>query len=134
MAVDVLEELGLDVAPLSEAGRVRMKEVLPSHCVVGNPLDLTGDTPAERYKEAVLALAEEEPGIDLYLLIFGDPIPRAMENCLEMKKAVDKPILACYIGGGEVEEVEFKKMNGARIPTFPTPERVARAARSVLTG
>ena len=134
VAVDVLEELGLDVAPLSEAGRVRMKEVLPSHCVVGNPLDLTGDTPAERYKEAVLALAEEEPGIDLYLLIFGDPIPRAMENCLEMKKAVDKPILACYIGGGEVEEVEFKKMNGARIPTFPTPERAARAARSVLTG
>jgi acyl-CoA synthetase (NDP forming) len=134
VAVDVLEELGLDVAPLSEAGAARMKEVLPSHCVVGNPLDLTGDTPAERYKEAVLALAEEEPGIDLYLLIFGDPIPRAMENCLEMKAAVDKPIIACYIGGGEVEEVEFKKMNGARIPTFPTPERAARAARSVLTG
>jgi acyl-CoA synthetase (NDP forming) len=134
VAVDVLEELGLDVAPLSAAARARMKEVLPSHCVVGNPLDLTGDTPAERYKEAVLALAEEEPGIDLYLLIFGDPIPRAMENCLEMKKLVDKPIIACYIGGGEVEEVEFKKMNGARIPTFPTPERAARAARSVLTG
>jgi len=134
VAVDVLEELGLDVAPLSDSGRARLKEVLPSHCVVGNPLDLTGDTPAERYTEAVLALAEEEPGIDLYLLIFGDPIPRAMENCLEMKEAVDKPIIACYIGGGEVEEVEFKKMNGARIPTFPTPERVARAARSVLTG
>ena len=134
VAVDVLEELGLDVAPLSDAGSARLKEVLPSHCVVGNPLDLTGDTPAERYKEAVLALAEEEPGIDLYLLIFGDPIPRAMENCLEMKKAVDKPIIACYIGGGEVEDVEFKKMNGAGIPTFPTPERAARAARSVLTG
>jgi len=134
VAVDVLEELGLDVAPLSAAASARLKEVLPSHCVVGNPLDLTGDTPAERYKEAVLALAEEEPGIDLYLLIFGDPIPRAMENCLEMKKLVDKPIIACYIGGGEVEEVEFKKMNGARIPTFPTPERAARAARSVLTG
>lgn len=134
VAVDVLQELGLDATPLSDAAAARMKEVLPSHCVVGNPLDLTGDTPAERYKEAVLALAEEEPDIDLYLLIFGDPIPRAMENCLEMKAAVDKPIIACYIGGGEVEEVEFKKMNGARIPTFPTPERAARAARSVLIG
>lgn len=134
VAVDVLEELGLDVAPLSEKAEKRLKEVLPSHCVIGNPLDLTGDTPAERYKEAVLALDEDEPEIDLYLLIFGDPIPRATENCLELKEKIDKPIIACYIGGGEVEEVEFKKMNGKKIPTFPTPERAARAARSVLTG
>lgn len=134
VAVDVLEELGLDVAPLSENSRKRLAEVLPSHCVVGNPLDLTGDTPAERYREAVEALAETEPGIDLYLLIFGDPIPRATENCLELKKKVDRPIIAAYIGGGEVEEAEFPKLNGAGVPTFPTPERVARAARSILTG
>ncbi|MFH1039402.1 MAG: CoA-binding protein [PVC group bacterium] len=134
VAVDVLEELGLDAAPLSAAAKKRLTEVLPSHCVVGNPLDLTGDTPAERYQEAVLALSEVEPGIDLYLLIFGDPIPRATENCLEMKKAVAAPIIACYIGGGEVEEVEFPKMNGSGIPTFPTPDRAARAARSILTG
>ncbi len=122
------------MAPLSAEAKKKLTEVLPSHCVVGNPLDLTGDTPAERYKEAVLALAEVEPGIDLYLLIFGDPIPRAMENCLEMKKALSAPLIACYIGGGEVEEVEFKKMNSSKIPTFPTPERAARAARSILTG
>lgn len=134
VAVDVLEELGLDVAPLSGASRKKLAEVLPSHCVIGNPLDLTGDTPAERYREAVLALAEAEPGIDLYLLIFGDPIPRATENCLELKKRVDRPIIAAYIGGGEVEANEFPKMNGAGIPTFPTPERAARAARSILTG
>ncbi len=134
VAVDILEELGLDVAPLSEAGRKRLAETLPSHCVIGNPLDLTGDTPAERYKEAVLALAETEPEIDLYLLIFGDPIPRATENCTEIKAAVDRPLVACYIGGGEVEEVEFKQMNSLKIPTFPTPERAARAARSILTG
>ena len=134
VAVDVLEELGLDVAPLSKGASARLTEVFPSHCVVGNPLDLTGDTPAERYKEAVLALAEEEPEIDLYLLIFGDPIPRATENCLELKKAIDRPIIACYIGGGEVEEVEFKKLNENKVPTFPTPERTARAARSILTG
>lgn len=134
VAVDVLEELGLDVAPLTEAARKRLAEVLPSHCVIGNPLDLTGDTPAERYQEAVLALAETEPEIDLYLLIFGDPIPRATENCREIKAAVDRPLVACYIGGGEVEEVESKKMNSQKIPTFPTPERAARAARSILTG
>lgn len=134
VAVDVIEELGLDVAPLSESSRKRLAEVLPSHCVVGNPLDLTGDTPAERYREAVEALAGTEPGIDLYLLIFGDPIPRATENCLALKEKVDRPIIAAYIGGGEVEEVEFPKLNGAGIPTFPTPERAARAARSILTG
>lgn len=134
VAVDVLEELGLDVAPLGEASRKRLAEVLPSHCVIGNPLDLTGDTPAERYKEAVEALAGTDPAIDLYLLIFGDPIPRATENCLELKAKVGKPVIAAYIGGGEVEAVEFPKMNGAGIPTFPTPERAARAARSILTG
>lgn len=134
VAVDLLEELGLDVAPLSEVARERLAETLPSHCVIGNPLDLTGDTPAERYREAVLTLSEIEPGIDLYLLIFGDPIPRAAENCREIKAALDRPLVACYIGGGEVEEVEYKKMNSLKIPTFPTPERAARAARSILMG
>src|SRR5512134_3344473 len=44
IATDVAEEEGLRVTPLSAELSGKIREILPSHCIVGNPLDLTGDT------------------------------------------------------------------------------------------
>lgn len=134
LVTDMAESMGLDIAPLRSSTKEKLNQVLPSHCIIGNPLDLTGDTDAERYKRAVLAIAEEEPEIDLYLLIFGDPIPRASEISFSLRKTTRKAIVACYIGGGNVQEAESRKMNEGGIPTFLTPERSVRAARAILQG
>ena len=47
---------------------------LPPHCIVGNPLDLTGDANAERYRKVLTAA---EGHYDVVMSIFGDPIPGA---------------------------------------------------------
>jgi acetyltransferase len=119
IATDVAEEEGFRVTPLSPALSFRLREILPSHCIVGNPLDLTGDTDAARYRK-VLDAAEGE--YDVVMTIFGDPIPGASE--------VVRPgrcELVAYLGGAEVEREERVKFHERKIAVFPTPERAMKA-------
>ncbi|MGE5248054.1 MAG: acetate--CoA ligase family protein, partial [Verrucomicrobiota bacterium] len=119
IATDVAEEEGYRVAPLSPGLAAKLREVLPSHCIVGNPLDLTGDTDAARYR-SVLEAAEGE--FDVVMTIFGDPIPGASE--------VIRPgrcELVAYLGGADVEREERIRFHEKKIAVFPTPERAMKA-------
>ena len=119
IATDVAEEEGLRVTPLSPALSGKLREILPSHCIVGNPLDLTGDTDAARYRK-VLDAADGE--YDVVMTIFGDPIPGASE--------VIRPgrcELVAYLGGADVEREERVRFHEKKIAVFPTPERAVKA-------
>ncbi len=119
IATDVAEEAGFRVAPLSPGLSGKLRESLPSHCIVGNPLDLTGDTDAARYRN-VLDAAQGE--YDVVMTIFGDPIPGASE--------VIRPgrcELVAYLGGAEVEREERVRFHERKIAVFPTPERAMKA-------
>jgi len=119
IATDVAEEEGFRVTPLPPALSGKLREILPSHCIVGNPLDLTGDTDAARYRK-VMEAAEGE--YDVVMAIFGDPIPGASE--------VVRPgrcELVAYLGGAEVEREERVKFHEKKIAVFPTPERAMKA-------
>ena len=119
IATDVAEEEGLRVTPLSPALSRKLREILPSHCIVGNPLDLTGDTDAARYR-SVLDAADGE--YDVVMTIFGDPIPGASE--------VIRPgrcELVAYLGGADVEREERVRFHEKKIAVFPTPERAVKA-------
>jgi acyl-CoA synthetase (NDP forming) len=131
LATDTAEQCGIDVAPLEERAKEELKKVLPPTCVVGNPLDLTGDANAERYKVAVQAAARTS-GADFFLLVFGDPIPGACEAVQELRASISQEVVACYIGGGDVETAEVLKMHRSGIPVFPTPERAVRAVGALL--
>ena len=125
IATDVAEENGYRVAPLPPPLASRLREILPAHCIVGNPLDLTGDTDAERYRKVI---AEAREHYDVVTTIFGDPIPDA-SKVLE-PGAAD---LVVYLGGADVERAERKLLHEKGIAVFPTPERgvaaLARVAR-----
>ena len=131
MAADLCEELGLELPCLPEEAKKELKAKLPPQCILGNPIDLTGDTDASRYEIAV-RLIDASSAYDTYYLIFGDPIEKATEIVQTLRSDLKKPVIACYVGGGEIEIVERKKMNSAGIPVFPTPERGIRAI-NVLT-
>ncbi|MBN2322247.1 MAG: CoA-binding protein [Spirochaetes bacterium] len=132
IATDTAEEGGIDIVGLSDGLKKSLTEALPSQCVVQNPLDLTGDTPAERYKESVeIALAEGK--IDAFLLIFGDPIPGACEVVKDLKSRTKKPIVVSYLGGGEIEREEGKRLHQNGTPVFQTPERAVRALCVLLS-
>jgi acyl-CoA synthetase (NDP forming) len=100
--------------------------------VVANPLDLTGDATAERYRVAA-ELAIRYESIDSILLIFGDPIPGASEVVNELKRKTDKQIIVAYLGGGEIEKQETLKLHRSGTPVFPTPERAVAALKVLLS-
>ena len=105
----------------------RLEEQLPPWCVIGNPLDLTGNVlnNVQIYKEA-LEVALEEETVDMVLLIFGDPIRDAFETLNEtIKKAASRkiPVVVSYLGGADVQIDETDKFQKNSIPVYSTPSR-----------
>ena len=119
IATDVAEENGLRVSALPTSLASRLREILPSHCIVGNPLDVTGDGDAERFRR-VIATSRED--YDVVMTIFGDPIPGA-SKILEP----GRPDLVAYLGGADVERAERLLLHEKGIAVFPTPERAVKA-------
>ncbi len=119
IATDALEEEGFRLAPVPPELARQLREFLPSHCPIGNPIDLTGDATAAWYRR-VLELADDH--YDVVVTIFGDPIPGASE--------VMRPgrcELVAYLGGADVEREERARMGEKKIAVFPTPERAVKA-------
>ena len=53
IATDVAADNGFRISPLPAALASRLREFLPSHFIVGNPLDLTGDGTAELFRRVI---------------------------------------------------------------------------------
>jgi acyl-CoA synthetase (NDP forming) len=64
--------------------------------------------------------------------IFADPIRGAAEAVINASRKTDKPIVVCYVGGAQFEEMEKAKMQSAGIPVFPTPERAVAALHALV--
>jgi acyl-CoA synthetase (NDP forming) len=121
LAIDEAEKNGLTVPEPNPILQERLREMLPAHCAVGNPVDLTGDaisTP-DLYKQVMDKTRDE---YDTQVVIFGDPIPKAAGQVTPGASE-----LVVFLGGAEVEREERQKFYSAGIPVFPTPERGIKA-------
>jgi acetate---CoA ligase (ADP-forming) len=121
LAIDEAEKNGLTVPEPNPILKERLREMLPAHCAVGNPVDLTGDaiSAPDLYKQVMDKTRDE---YDTQVVIFGDPIPGAFEQVTPGASE-----LVVYLGGAEVEREERQKFYEAGIPVFPTPERGIKA-------
>jgi acetate---CoA ligase (ADP-forming) len=117
LAIDAAEKLGFQVPPPSADLQEKLKEIVPAHCAVGNPVDLTGDVMSDPgLYVRVIAAARKE--YDNLVLIFGDPIPDASQVVTPGLHE-----LVIFMGGADVERQEVPLMHQKGIPVFPTPER-----------
>ena len=133
LAADRAQDLGLTLATLSDSTRQALEKALPSHWSHGNPLDIIGDAPPERYRLALSACLAD-PEVDGVLCILaplasGDPLGTA-EQVIEAAKKTRKPVLACWMGGNRVAAAQalFAEHH---LPHFETPE-IAVGAFSFL--
>ncbi|WP_308574291.1 acetate--CoA ligase alpha subunit [uncultured Methanosphaera sp.] len=124
LTADKIEELGLELAELSDETKDKLKEVIPDEGSVNNPVDVLGDAPPERY-EKTLEIILQEPEIDSVIIMacptasykageVGDAIVKAKETS-------DKPIIVVNMGGPAFEE-ENVTLRKASIPTTIFPE------------
>jgi acyl-CoA synthetase (NDP forming) len=117
LAIDEAEKNGLTVPEPNPILKERLREMLPAHCAVGNPVDLTGDaiSAPDLYKQVMDKTRDE---YDTQVVIFGDPIPGASQQVTPGAAEV-----VIFLGGADVEREERQKLYDAGIPVFPTPER-----------
>jgi acyl-CoA synthetase (NDP forming) len=117
LAIDAAEKLGFQVPAPSPVLQAKLREIVPAHCAVGNPVDLTGDVMSDPslYAKVIDAARVE---YDSLVVIFGDPIPGAHQIVTPGAQE-----LVIFLGGAEVERQEVPLMHQKGIPVFPTPER-----------
>ena len=125
LAIDEGEKLGFENPAPSPALQKRLRQFLPAHCGVGNPIDLTGDAMSNpSLYSQVIAAAKAD--YDTSVVIFGDPIPGASDV------VTGKGELIIFCGGADVERQEAQLMHERGIPVYPTPERGIRALYQLL--
>jgi len=129
MATDALLDRQGVLATFSEETMEKLNAILPSAWSHGNPLDLLGDAPPERFGKAVeIVLADRQ--VDGLLVILSpqamtDP-PGAATAVIEATASTQKPVLTAWMGGAKVHE-GIQRFNNAGIPTYTTPEQAIRA-------
>lgn len=128
LAADRAGDLALPLAELSEQTLEGLRALLPAHAAPGNPVDLLGDASPERYARA-LELCLADRGVDGALVMLS-PLsrtrPDAVAELIVRRGQSGKPLLACFMGGQQVEAARATLAAGD-IPSFESPESAVHA-------
>lgn len=103
LSTDVLAAKGLAVPELSEATRKKLAGVLPPAAGTGNPVDVLGDAPADRYRDALEILGASGE-VDMILAIVTPQSMTEAEATAEAfarwkkEAGAQTPFLAAFAG------------------------------------
>jgi acetyltransferase len=126
LATDALVCGGGKLATLSESTLRKLDEVLPATWSRGNPVDIVGDAPGERYSAALSVLLRDE-GVDAVLVMHA---PTAIVPSKEVAQAVaatvraegqGRCVLSCWLGGDNMAPAR-QLLTAAGMPGYETPE------------
>jgi len=129
LAADALTLGGGKLATLDAATLAALDRCLPATWSHGNPVDIIGDAPSSRYRDALevlLAAAEVDAVLFVHAPTALVPAPDIAGACLPMMERSAKPVLSCWIGGPAVASAR-SSYAAAGIPCYSTPERAADA-------
>ncbi|MEW8202172.1 MAG: bifunctional acetate--CoA ligase family protein/GNAT family N-acetyltransferase [Candidatus Thiodiazotropha endolucinida] len=129
MAADRASDLNIELAGFNDQTIDALNKALPDVWSHGNPVDIIGDAPPERYRAAV-DICLNDPGVDGTIVILT---PQAMTEPEEVARALidladshKKPILTSWMGGKQIETAR-KLFKDARLPSFRTLENAVDA-------
>jgi acetyltransferase len=124
LAIDALIDAGGIPAELSPATLQALDAVLPATWSRGNPIDIIGDAPGERFGKTLDVLLQD-PDNDAVLVL---DCPTAIASSTDAARAViasaansKRPILTSWLGEPAAQEARALFAQ-ERIPTYPTPE------------
>jgi acetyl coenzyme A synthetase (ADP forming)-like protein len=132
LAADACEESGLQMPLLEEEIREKLRESLPPHASVHNPIDLVGDADALRYRVALTAGLRSEKINGAIVIVTPQamtPVEEIAAEILKIKREFgDKPILPVFMGISG-SPIEILRKNG--LPNFEFPESAAFVMRKM---
>ena len=128
MATDALIAAGGRLARISERALHELDRLLPVAWSRGNPVDIVGDAPVERYVAALKVLLND-PEADALLFIQSPtaivPSEEIARACAPVIASAPRSAFACWLGGEAVRRADAIFV-AAGIPTYATPEEAVR--------
>lgn len=137
LATDTLISIGGELATLSSPTLNKLNVVLPPTWSHGNPIDIIGDAPPERYTKA-LEILMDDPKIQTILLIHCptalSPAKEVFEAIIETLKKKQSPHPDIFLVSLQqnIEKKMLLDFSHQKIPIYPTPERAVRAYMHLL--
>lgn len=129
MVADAASAMGVPLARPGPALMQRLNAVLPANWSHGNPIDIIGDAPAQRYVETLKALFDApEAGAVLFVhaptaIVPSEAIARA---CAPLMAEHSGRVLSCWMGGHSAAPAR-RAFEAAGIAGYETPEEAVRA-------
>lgn len=133
LMADRSEELGLEVARLTDDTTRRLRKVVPAFGAVGNPVDITAQFIAEPeiFQESVKAVLAD-PGVDVGVVWFQlmhefvDSLRDVFEN---IRRAIDKPLLVAWVAGPEEGHAALRELG---FPVYRSATGALDAAEALV--
>jgi acetyltransferase len=127
LSTDALVRYGGELAEVSPKSLEELDKILPTHWSHGNPVDVLGDAPPERYAQT-LDIVTQDSHIDGMLVILtpqamSDPTRTAevLRDYVNDNNMGNKPVLASWMGGAIVAGGRTV-LTQAGIPSFDFPD------------
>ncbi|MGE0254839.1 MAG: bifunctional acetate--CoA ligase family protein/GNAT family N-acetyltransferase [Alphaproteobacteria bacterium] len=131
LATDALIDAGGRLAELAPETIARLDAALPATWSHGNPVDIIGDAPGERYAAALEALLDD-PGADAVLVLncptaVAAPLEaaEAVADTLARRAAPRRPVLTAWLGG-EAPVAARRLFGRQRVPTYEQPTQAVQ--------
>jgi acetyltransferase len=125
VAADAARDAGLEVTPLTDEVRARLRAVLPPTASVANPVDLVGDADAARFANALHALGPDHGADALLVLLTAQAAtdsPTVARAILAATRDWRLPLTTAFVGGARVSP-GARALDEAGVPCYPFPER-----------
>ena len=135
MAVDRLAELGGRLAEFSDETKAALDKLLPDTWSHGNPADIIGDAPPERYAGALktlIAAKESDAVLVMHAPTATASSTDAAQAVIDVSHETKAPILANWVGEEAVAPAR-KMLRDAGIPTYDTPGEAVGAFMHLIT-
>ncbi len=135
MAADAAAAAGVPLRELPESLIAQLDTVLPANWSRGNPVDIIGDAPVQRYTRTLQALlADPAAGAVLFMhaptaIVRSDDIARA---CAPIARQNPGRVMACWLGERSVAEAR-RVFADADVPDYGTPEEAVQAFSMLAT-
>ena len=134
LAADACDKLGLELPSLEHEIMQNLRNRLPPHASVSNPVDILGDADDTRYMTA-LDVGFRSKRIDAIMVILT---PQAMTPACEVAEAIielrrryaGKPIVTAFLGYDN-DSRPVKKLREIKIPNYSFPESAAYALKAM---
>jgi len=134
LAADAVAANNLVLAKATKKTIEKIRKIMPSHIILGNPMDLTGDVTNERYKTAINACLEDK-NIDILLVIVLYQVPlldsKIVEVIAELNALKKKPIIVLSVGG-TYSELHRKALESEGVINFNYPFIAVKSIKALV--